>query len=358
MCFSTLFISHECLCSIENDMVRYISLNCTTMYFFSSVLGDILGLEEGEPVEVHSKLIQMVQRSFSKIKEKEQNFGELFSAGLQMNTRDFYFREPGMIDEIIECYKDTKKINSLTVTPSIHQASDAQPFSECKDFFEEFQRNCDLMRAWESKNLTVHLPVREENDMVDVINTLTDPRSIKAIRGPKDSFKISIDLENNHHNTYFGNLYNCIEFIENLDDKMDEIGKSSLKSQLNFCFDYGHYITQAHLMGYNKQKMLSEFFESKKDRIKTLHLHNNDGIGKDQHILIGLHPENTENGIGHIGNVKVNAKLLKEHEEILLEALPILKLKERDDWNLVTETDKFYNIDILADSIYLLYKSM
>ena len=38
--------------------------------------------------------------------------------------------------------------------------------------------------------------------------------------------------------------------------------------------------------------MLHRFFETQHQRINTLHLHKNDGIRKDQHILLGLAPDN------------------------------------------------------------------
>jgi sugar phosphate isomerase/epimerase len=320
-------------------------------------MGEILGLEEGDPVEVHKALIKMIRYAYNKLVDsptfQNKPIKNVFP-GVQINTREFYFKEPTIVDEITSCYQSTQSDGGVYVVPSIHQANEAQPLHEKVDFYPELKTNCALAEKWNSKNITVHLPVRTNNDIDEVIELLTSKNCIEIIKGTPGIYQPSIDLENNHHNTFFGDLDNCSAFLAKLDDKLDEIGASFLKQNINFCFDSGHYLTQAHLMGYNNRDMLARFFKTQANRIKTLHLHKNDGIGKDQHILLGIEPDANNS----IGFTKVEPALLAEHEAILLECLPLLRFLEKDNWNIVLETDKWYTPDLLAHSLKLIYNHL
>ena len=66
-------------------------------------MGAVLHLEEGEPEEVHLGLIWMINQTFEKV--SDSTFIADFQPGIQVNSRDFYFREDGMWDLIIDLYQ-------------------------------------------------------------------------------------------------------------------------------------------------------------------------------------------------------------------------------------------------------------
>lgn len=333
-------------------MARYLSLNCGLAYFFSKSLGAVLGLTEGEPEAVHAGLLRIVQAAFARFARDHPALAERTRAGLQVNTREFYFQEPGMTERIMGIYRASWTASqadpgaTIPVMPSIHQANGAQPLPDCADFLPQLRANCQLARSLGSRNITVHLPVRARDDTDAVVATLTRPDVLAVVKGTPDAFPLSIDLENNHHNTFFGNLDHCRALLDALDARLRDLGEAGAIPRYNICFDYGHYITQAHKMGYDKRAMLTRFFRAAGDRVKTLHLHMNDGSG-DQHLLVAGHiPDAT----GTVQGRAVDPTLLAEHARILLEALPLLHLWDRDDWNIVTETDTPYTAEMLARS--------
>lgn len=327
--------------------MRYLGLNISNLYFLNPDLGKMLGIQEGDPIEVHQKLIDLVLHGHEPISPQSY----VLVPTLQMNSREFYFREAELLTEILEFYKKNPKtmLNSgdiWKVTPSIHEANDTWPVLDNKKFLPTLLPTLQYARQWRSKNITVHLPVRPQNEINSLVDTLTHPDVIKAIRGQPDDFKISIDLENNHHNSFFGNLDNLAEFAVLLDEKLDRLGAQDLKTQINFCFDFGHFATQSTKLRYNKRQMLENFFESQRKRIKTLHLHTNDG-SNDQHYL----PYNTDSQSIHLKHFNGDQRLLKEHSELLFDCLPILKLHDQDNWMIILETDKPFDLkDLQANN--------
>ena len=305
--------------------MNLISINCTLSYFLSADMGNILNLHDGYPLEVHKGLIDIISSPFNLNKAQNTIIGETlkyFEPGVQINTGDFYLREKQIVDSLKELYQKEK------VLPSIHQKNNIQPLNSSRDFKKELISNIKKTEEIWSNNICVHLPVRKQDDTDEVIQNLTKPELLKVMKAHPS---ISIDLENNHHNSYFGNLYHCTHLLERLDDKLEDLGKSNLKENFNLTFDYGHFVTQAYYLKYDKREMLFDFYKNSGKRIRTIHAHNNDGIHKDQHLLLGLTPQisKEKSNMGFIGNKKVNLSKLKENEKLFFETLPELEWVKR-----------------------------
>jgi len=326
------------------------------MYFFSGVLGDVLGLQEGDPVELHQGLIRMIRNTFKILKTEAACTQHHVLPAIQMNTGDFYFNDPDMVRSVMNEYEKTRTEPDGYILPCIHQFGSAIPLPDNTEFFSHFLKNIQYHRTWGARNLTVHLPIRPNDDTEKVISVLTSSKFIETmLQPPKDpNYQfISIDLENNHHNSFFGNLDHVSAFIEKLDQRYQQLGIPHLSESINLCFDYGHYISQATKMNYEKREMLRRFFDKMRHRIKTLHLHMNDG-SDDQHILVGLMPD----AQNKIGTIPILGDLYREHTQILLETLPRLELHRERNWLLVAETDKPYTKEALANSFKLFAERM
>jgi hypothetical protein len=196
------------------------------------------------------------------------------------------------------------------------------------------------------------LPVDKENRIEEVCEIMTSESVLNLLKNESGK-NISIDLENNHHMSFFGNLKNCSELLDRIHDRLTEIGRKEMYKNINFCFDSGHYFIDSDKMGYPKQKMLSEFFESKRDKIKTLHLHSNDGT-KDHHLLLGQIPG--ENSPYEVKGIKLD--ILKQNTNLLLDLLPILKFNKQDNWNIVSEMGLPYTYDHLLKNFELIYNAI
>ncbi len=318
-------------------------------YFLNRDMGKVLDLEEGHPVEVHKALIKKIKAPFLQLAQDFPILGKKFKPSVQINTGNFYFRDPEILEQILNEYI------KQGIYPSIHQKNNAQPLNESEEFLVEICENIERTRGIWGNHICVHLPVNDRNDIKEVIENLTKRDLVELL---EENRHVSIDLENNHHNSFFGNLYNCSVFIEQLDKELQEKGLEELKSQFNFTFDYGHFFTQSHFMNYDKRKMLADFFRSNGNRIKTLHLHVNDGIHKDQHIMPRLCAKKRENGKFYVGGKEVDLLLLQEHEKILLESLPILDWKNKKNSNLVIEIDSIYTDQDLVNCVNLLYTNL
>ncbi len=198
--------------------------------------------------------------------------------------------------------------------------------------------------------MTVHLPISPDDDTSEVIAALTDPKVIDAAAGTTpDDFKISIDLENNWHKSFFGNLDNCIALFQQLDEKLADIGQPELRSCFNFCYDHGHFVAQAAQLNYEKHTILPRFLRQMGPRIKTLHLHCNDG-SNDQHMLLGSSPTSP----GVTAKKHFNMALFNENERLLLKNLPLLHLQTQDDWMIVLEVTVAYTFEELVQMATLI----
>lgn len=325
-------------------MSRFIALNCATNYFFSPRLGQMLGITEAEPDLVLTRLMEMQKGAISHV---DPHFLPLFpfSLSIQVNSREFFFRDESLLAEIAALFHHTHSRSNPTdrFYLSIHQANDQQPFPDKPTFLPELLRNCKLAREWGCPNITVHLPVRDQDDTALVVATLTHPDLLQELAIGLADHAVSIDLENNHHNSYFGNLEHVDAFLTALDQRLVEIGHADLIPCFNLCFDFGHYLSQSYRMGYDQRGMLHDFFVKRGSRIHTFHIHVNDGSWDDHFLL--THHVDAENKIG--GKV-IMEEPLHRHRQILLDSLKLLHLKDRDDWILVTETETPFTVEELA----------
>jgi len=324
--------------------MRYLALNNNPFYLFSEEMGKVLGLTEGNAREIVSGLNSITSRLHVVLREREISHAAAVDPSVQHNPRDLYFRDdPQLLEFIWEQYDQPPPECLLPVLPGLHQENEI--FVGQNDLFTAtLQNNCDRMRAWHSKNLTVHLPISPQDDTEDVIATLTSPEVMGAVGGPDAAeFNVSIDLENNWHKSFFGDLDHCTDLFRELDEKLVDVGRPDLISQYNFCYDHGHFTVQANQLNYDKESMLPRFFRQMRPRIKTLHLHCNDG-SLDQHLPFGTLP--TSPGIRRMKNL--NYAILQENEQLLLTQLPILQLDMQDDWTIVTELGVPYTFEELV----------
>ena len=314
-------------------------------------MGKILELTEGDPVEVHKGLRSLIYKTIDWLNAITgcSSFG--IHPGVQFNSRDFYFRESEILKEILELYEN-KKMNEKKVYGTIHQSNGIQPIKACKEFIEELIKNLDLHLQLGTNNLTVHLPVDKENRIAEICEILTSDaiiNQLEIIRNKNPN--ISIDFENNHHGSFFGNLDHCIALFQSLKDKLYEIGKKDIYPILNICFDSGHFFIDADKMNYNKTAMLENFFETMKAKINTLHIHTNDGI-TDRHFLLGRSYDN------FLIKPAINKEKIQENTTLILETLPMLNLKQKNNWNIVSETDSPYKIEDLIENFKLIFEHL
>ena len=69
-------------------------------------MGQILELKEGDPIEVHEGLRSMIFKTANNLNESSALLNLEIKSGVQFNSRDFYFREPEILEEIIDLYNE------------------------------------------------------------------------------------------------------------------------------------------------------------------------------------------------------------------------------------------------------------
>jgi sugar phosphate isomerase/epimerase len=336
-------------------MVCYFALNCGTNHFFNPALGQSLGIEEAEPDLVHIALIKRIQSAMLNLEKYSIRWKKEIKGMIQMNSRDFFFRDEEILAEITKLYTQTQSEKNihLQVDPSIHQSNDAWPTSDHPQFLTELQKNAKVARQWGCPHIVVHLPVRAQDDTEEVINILTKPEVLRLVQGQSGEIPLLIELENNHHNCFFGNLDHVDNLLTRLDHHLTTIGKAELSQYYNLCFDFGHYISQADKMGYDKPGMLQRFFQNRKNRIKALHLHVNDGRD-DQHLLLSWEFYDKENLL----NNKFDLAKLKQHTQILLDNLKWLDFPNQENWAIITETDTPFTVEQFTEHLKLIHAAL
>ncbi len=311
-------------------------------------MGKILNLQEGHPVEVHKGLRSLILRVIQDLSSNKSFHCYEIKPGVQFNSRDFYFREPEILQEIFELYRNNHE-NEEKVHGTIHQSNEIQPVKACKNFIDELNKNIHYHMMLGTNNLTVHLPVDKKNRIMEIREILSSNSFLEILSDAiRRNPHISIDFENNHHGSFFGNLDNCITLFETLKDRYNEIGEKEKYNHINICFDSGHFFIDSEKMGYNKRRMLESFFEKMRDKIQTLHLHTNDSKS-DRHLLFGFPIESLSI------NPPLNHEKVHENTSLILDLLPLLNLKEENNWNLVTETDTPYRYEDLYNNYFLIF---
>ncbi len=334
--------------------MQYLALNNNQFYLFSSEMGKVLGLTEGDPRDIVAGLNSLINRLYKVLQERKLPLIGTLLPSVQHNPSDTGFRnDPGLMDFLIDQYRRPPPGCPMPVLPSIHQENQEAAGTSLQ-FGMVVKKNCTLMRAWRSKNMTVHLPISSDDDTSEVIAALTDPMIIGAVAGTTpNEFKISIDLENNWHESFFGDLDHCISLFQQLDEKLVDIGKPELRSCFNFCYDHGHFVAQASQLNYEKDAILPRFFRQMGSRIKTLHLHCNDGSG-DQHMLLG----SALMSLGLRNKKQFDLTLFQENERLLLKNLPLLNLPAQNDWMIVLEVAVAYTFEELVQMATLILSNL
>ncbi len=305
-------------------------------------MGEVLGLEEGHPVEVHKALIKMIKTAYENVASTFPQVSDTVNPCVQFNTREFYFRDEEIVEQVKDLYIKQNG-EKHRVVASIHQDNEIQPLNRCKNFYKELEKNLTIMDELNGANLTVHLPISAENQMEEVINILTSNKMLNLLEKFKHLDPLSIDLENNHHSSFFGNLNNCSFFLGKLRERLAQREKEEYYRFFNICLDTGHYLIDAHHENYPKQEMLDRFLEKHREKIKTIHLHANDG-SRDQHLLLGQYPG--ENSAISLSNL--NLPRLKEHNAIIQNSLAKSQLWDLQDWIVVCELANPYTIEELT----------
>lgn len=131
-----------------------------------------------------------------------------------------------------------------------------------------------------SKGIIIHPPSSLENTAPLFIQQLTQSKVLEAI----EKSKIYICIENAQDSrAYFQSLKNLIQFREELEEKLYELGKEHINSFFKFCFDTGHYLLYQQRDG-NGTREWEQYAKNYLPHVLVFHIHSNDG-SSDQHLL-------------------------------------------------------------------------
>jgi sugar phosphate isomerase/epimerase len=272
-------------------------------------MGESIGLEEPEPDGIIASLSRVSRNACEFLRSKFEQL-EIIPTVQYGNASDFYYDDPALV----QCLLDQKEPANGKVIPTIHAASDVHPLNPF--FPEQLERVLKTCKILGCKNTTVHLSLDKEDITTQTIESLASDPVVDLIT----KYKVSVDLENNWHDCWLGYAENIIRFYDELKDKLSETGHDDACDYMGMCFDSGHLFAQYTIAGMDVREGTVELFEGIGKKIRTLHLHSNDGTG-DEHL-----PFNRKKG------------KFEEHQEILLDALKILDIPRRgdaDEWNTV-----------------------
>ena len=284
-------------------------------YLFRREMGAGIGLSEPEPVNIIEALSSLARRAVQVARKACP--GVPIEATVQYgNESDFYYNDGEILDVMMVQRRDPEP-----VYPFIHQASHHQPLKP--GFTAKMAQLLDLCCQFGTKNICVHLPL----DTGDTTQALLDELCADAFLEILASSRVSIDLENNWHGSWFGFPDNLLVFFDALDDRLQSSGRKDLKPRFAMTFDSGHLFAQCQAARLPVARQLEVMFDTLGNRVRTLHLHGNDGSG-DQHVPF-VDPARMH-----------RSKRFMENQEALLAALPMLDLParardRRSPWNLV-----------------------
>ncbi|MFX0103747.1 MAG: sugar phosphate isomerase/epimerase family protein [Candidatus Hodarchaeota archaeon] len=288
-------------------------LNNNMAYLFNRTMGASIGLEEPEPDGIIASLSRVARKTCDVLKSEFHSLG-IVPTVQYGNESDFYYDDP----DLLSCLVKEKESKDGGVIPTIHAASDVHPLNPSfPGLLERILKLCDNFGC---KNITVHLSLNKEDITRQTIECLTNEPVLDLI----NQYKVSIDLENNWHECWFGYSEHITRFYEELKDKLHEMGHEDLYDYYGMCFDCGHLFAQYTIAKRDVKEGIYDLFENLGETIRTFHLHGNDGSG-DEHL-----PFNRKKG------------KFEENQEILLEALKILDIPSRESekrWNAVIITE-------------------
>ncbi len=291
------------------------AINNTVGYLFNKEMGRGIGLAEPEPGTIITTLSKLSRDACSWL--HGQFPGLDVHPGVQYgNESDLYFEDEGLLQAISS---ETRASNGA-VWPVIHETSDKQPLKP--GFLEKMVQLLGLCDRFGIKNITVHLPLETTDTTSRLVDALCDPAFLDAMV----LHDVSVDLEQNWHGSWFGFSENVIALFHALDDSLDQRGYSPLKRKFGMTFDSGHHFAQYRIAGRDVRQGIEDVFDALGHRIRTLHLHGNDGTG-DQHACFKERFSPSKSGVA-----------FKENQDALLSSLHRLDFPRRvtgEPWNLV-----------------------
>ena len=236
-------------------------------------MGRSIGLLEPEPSNIIASLSRFSRKSCKEIQKMKLGF-DVYPAVQYGNESDFYFDDQTLLNLILE---NLFHHQGPPVYPYIHATSQHTPLSG--SFIEKMAQLLPLAVKFKSKNICVHLPVEKCDNTHELVELLTSYDFLRLL----EQYPISLDLENNWHDSWFGFSENIKKFFDLLEKKLDEKAKKDLFHYFGITFDSGHFFAQYDSAGRDVSEGLTEFFRVHGSKIRTLHLHGNDGSG-DQHL--------------------------------------------------------------------------
>ncbi|MBN2151973.1 MAG: TIM barrel protein [Candidatus Lokiarchaeota archaeon] len=285
-------------------------------YLFSRAMGASIGLEEPEPENIIRQLSAFSREAARVLVADYPGIGKVLAPAVQYgNESDIYFDDPDLVDVLVSEANATEPAYAF-----VHQTSDKQPLKP--GFREKMARLLPMCRRLGTRNITIHLPLDRDGTTPALLDELCAPGFLDAVR----KSRVSIDLENNWHASWFGFTDHLIDFYAALDKRLDAIGEGRMKEWFGMTFDCGHFFAQYCIAGRPLRPDLDRLFSALADRIRTLHLHGNDGTS-DQHKCFEPPPA---------GSVDTSA--FRSNQQALLTCLPALDLAGRareGEWDMV-----------------------
>nr|MDO8084025.1 hypothetical protein [Candidatus Sigynarchaeum springense] len=296
-------------------MLLYAMAN-NSAYLFSRAMGASIGLDEPEPDNIIRRLSACSRETARVLAAEYPGLAKILVPAVQYgNESDMYFDDPGLVDLLLSERNAPEPVYAF-----IHQTSGKQPLKP--GFREKMARLLPLCRRFGTRNITVHLPLDRADTTPALLDELCVPGFLEVVR----KSRVSIDLENNWHASWFGFTDHLIDFYAALDRQLEAIGEGRMKEWFGMTFDCGHFFAQYCIAGRPLRPDLERLFSNLGDRIRTLHLHGNDGTS-DQHRVFEAPPSEPA-GTSAFG----------KNQQALLDCLPLLGLarwQREDKWDAV-----------------------
>lgn len=279
-------------------------------------MGASIGLDEPEPENIIRRLSACSRDTARVLAAEHPWLANLLVPAVQYgNESDLYFDDPGLINVLL-----SERDAPAPVHAFIHETSDKQPLT--KGFRDKMARLLPLCRRFGTRNITVHLPLDRADTTPALLEDLCEPGFLDLVR----KSRVSIDLENNWHASWFGFADHMIDFFAALDKRLDAIGEGRMKDWFGMTFDSGHFFAQYCIAGRPLRPELDHLFVTLRNRIRTVHLHGNDGTG-DQHKCFESPPVDPARASAFVSN-----------QQALLACLRLLDLAGRaraGEWDIV-----------------------
>ncbi len=296
-------------------MILYAIANHSS-FLFTRAMGASIGLDEPEPENIIRHLSAFSRGAVRALATEYPWLGKVLVPAVQYgNESDIYFDDPDLVNVLL-----TERNAAEPVYSFVHQTSDKQPLK--RGFRAKIAQLLPLCRRLGTRNITVHLPLDRTDTTKDLLDELCAPAFLDIVRGSR----VSIDLENNWHASWFGFADHLIDFYAALDRRLDAVGEGGMKEWFGMTFDCGHFFAQYRIAGRLLRPDLDRLFSALGGRIRTLHLHGNDGTGDQHRCFVPLPSDPTRDDAA------------AANQRALLSCLPTLDLMGRargDKWDAV-----------------------